>query len=44
MFLFGVEAEGDEIPEGADPPALPGAAEGLGRVLDDPQPCLFAIA
>ncbi len=38
--LVGVEAERHEVPEGADPPPLPGAAEGLGRVLDDAKPVL----
>ena len=33
--FVGVETEGDEVAEGADAFALPRAAEGLGRVLDD---------
>jgi len=32
-----VEAEGNEVPLGADGLALPGGAHGLGGVLDDPQ-------
>jgi hypothetical protein len=36
--LVGVEAERHEIAQGPDAPAPPGAAEGLGGVLDDAKP------
>src|SRR5262249_26531720 len=39
--LVGVEAEGDEVAGGADGPAAPGAAEGLGGVLDDAEAVLL---
>ena len=39
--LVRVEADRDKVPEGADPPALPCGAEGLRRVLDDPQVVLL---